>query len=95
MKRREEYEKLADVVTSTLHVFSFPVYALLDQGSTLYFVTPLISSKFDLLSQILHETFLVSTLIGDSVKANWVCIEVDGTMESPFIIKLGVLMFKS
>ena len=53
----------------TLHVFSFPVYALLDQGSTLYFVTPLISSKFDLLSQILHETFLVSTLIGDNIRA--------------------------
>ena len=49
------------MVTATLHVFSFHVYALLDLGSTLYFVTPLVASKFDLLPEILHEPFLVST----------------------------------
>ena len=57
------------MVTATLHVFSFHVYALLDLGSTLYFVTPLVASKFDLLPEILHEPFLVSTPIGDIIRA--------------------------
>ena len=30
LKGREEQEKSVDVITGTLHVFSFPVYALLD-----------------------------------------------------------------
>ena len=46
LKGREEQEKATDMVTSTLHVFSFPVYTLLDPGSTLSFVTPLVDSKF-------------------------------------------------
>lgn len=55
------------MVTGTLHVFSF-TYALLDPGSSLSFVTPLVASKFDLLPKILHEPFLVSTLIGDDIR---------------------------
>ena len=51
-----------------LHVFSFLVYPLLDVGSILSFVTPLAASKFNLLPDILHEPFLVSTPIGDSVR---------------------------
>ncbi|XP_069143317.1 uncharacterized protein [Solanum lycopersicum] len=69
LKGREKQEKSVDVVTGTLHVFSFPVYALLDSGSTLSFVTPLVASKFDLHPEILHEPFLVSTLIGESIRA--------------------------
>ena len=57
------------MVTGTLLLFSFPVYALLDPGFTLSFVTPLVASKFDLLPEILHEPFLVSTPIGDSVRS--------------------------
>ena len=57
LKGREEQEKCAELVTGTLHIFSFPVYALLDQGSTLSFVTPLEESKFDLIPKILHEFF--------------------------------------
>ena len=68
LKGREEQEKSTDVVTGTLHVFSFPVYALLDPGSTLSFVTPLVASKFYLLPEILHEPFLVSTPIGDNIR---------------------------
>ena len=55
--------------TGNLHVFTFPTYALLDLGSTLSFVTPLVASKFNLLPEILHEPFLVSTPIGDSIRA--------------------------
>ena len=56
------------MVTDTLHVFSFPIYALLDPVSTMSFVTPSVASKFDLLPEILHEPFHVSTPIGDSVR---------------------------
>ncbi|XP_015055050.1 uncharacterized protein LOC107001573 [Solanum pennellii] len=35
LKGREEQEKSTDVVTGTLHVFSFHVYQIFDQGSTL------------------------------------------------------------
>ena len=37
-KGREEQEKSVDMVIGTLHVFSFPVYALLDPRFTLSFV---------------------------------------------------------
>ena len=69
LKGREEQEKSADVVTCKLFVFSLPVYALLDQGSTLYFVTPLVACKFDLLPMILREPFLVSTPKRDIIRA--------------------------
>lgn len=64
---REEQDKLADVVTGNMLVFSFFVYVLLVPGSILYFVTPLLSSKFDLFLEILHETFLDSTPIRNNV----------------------------
>ena len=73
MKGREEQEKSTDVVASMWHVFSFHVNALLDLGSTLSFVTLLLASEFDLLHEILHQPFLVSTPIGDSVTAKRVC----------------------
>ena len=78
-----------------LLVFSFPVYALLDPGYTLSMIIPLVANQFELLREILHESFLVSTPIGDSVMAEGVCIDVDGIVESPFEIKLGVIRFKS
>ena len=52
LKGGEEQEKSTDVVTGMLHVFYFPVYALLDPASTLSFVNPLVASKFDLLREI-------------------------------------------
>ena len=42
--------------------------ALLDQGSTVSFVTPLVARKFYLLREILHEPCLVSTPIDTSLK---------------------------
>ena len=69
LKGREEQEKSADVLTGTLHVFSFPVDALLDPGSTLSFVTPLVAGKSVLPPEILHEPFLLSTHIGDNIRA--------------------------
>ena len=52
-----------------LHDFSFPLYELLDPGSTLSFFTSLVASKCNLLPEILHEPLLFNTPIGDSVRA--------------------------
>ena len=56
-------------MTDMLKVFSIDVYALLYHSTTLSFVTPLVSKKFDILPDILHELFIVSTPVGDSVVA--------------------------
>ena len=50
-----------------LKIFTLDVYVLLDPGATLSFVTPLVAKKFDVLPDILHEPFLVSTPLGESV----------------------------
>ena len=52
-----------------LNVFSIDVYVLFDPGDTLSFFTPLVAKKFDILPDILHEPFIVSTLVGKSVVA--------------------------
>ena len=46
LKGREKQEKSADVVTCMLQVFLTSIYDLLDQGSTLSFVTPLLDLTF-------------------------------------------------
>ena len=56
-----------------LKVFSIDVYALLDFGATLSFVTPLVAKKFDILPDFLHEPFIVSTPVGEFVVAKRVC----------------------
>ena len=81
------------IVVTCLSFFS--AYILLDLGTTLSMFTPLLANKFDLLPDILHEAFLVSTHIGDSVKAEGICIEVDGIVSSLFVVKLGVIKFNS
>ena len=55
-----------------LKVFSIDVYALLDLGSTLSFVTPLVAKRFDTLPNILHDPFLVCTPVGESVVARMI-----------------------
>ena len=57
------------MVTGILKVFSIDVYVLLDPGATLSFVTPLVDKMFDILPDILHEPFIVSTPVGESVVA--------------------------
>ena len=57
------------MVTGILKVFSIDIYALLDPGTNLSFVTPPVTNKFDILPDILHEPFIVSTLVGESVIA--------------------------
>ena len=55
------------MVIGMLKVVIIDVYALLDSGATLSCVTPLVAKKFDILPNILHELFIVSTLVGESV----------------------------
>ena len=61
LRSRGEQESSPNVVTGMIQVFSVDVYALLDPSAILYFVTPLIPKKFDILPDILNETFMVTT----------------------------------
>ena len=69
LRSRGEREGSPDVVTGMLWVFSIDVCVLFDPGATLFFVTPLIARKFDILTDILNEPFMVTTLVGESVVA--------------------------
>ena len=62
---RSEQESSPDVMTSMLLVLSIVVYTLPDPGATLYFVTPLISRKFDIFLDILNEPFMVTAPVCD------------------------------
>ncbi|KAH0657090.1 hypothetical protein KY285_031972 [Solanum tuberosum] len=64
-----EQEDFLDVVTSMLKVFQLDVYTLLDLAATLYFVTPYMALRFDILPNVLKDPFSVSTPIGDSIVA--------------------------
>ncbi|XP_070039402.1 uncharacterized protein [Nicotiana tomentosiformis] len=63
---RQDKESSPDIVIGILSVFSYDVYALIDPGSTLSYVTPLVASKFGIKPELV-KPFEVSTPIGDSV----------------------------
>ncbi|XP_070040132.1 uncharacterized protein [Nicotiana tomentosiformis] len=63
---RHDQESSLDVVTGILSVFSYDIYALIDPGSTLSYVTLFVASKFGVKPKLV-KTFEVSTLVGDSV----------------------------
>ncbi len=67
LRFRSEQESSPNVVTNMLKVFSIDVYTLLDLYAILYFVTPLVFKKFDILPNILHEPFILSNPVGESV----------------------------
>ncbi|XP_069147029.1 uncharacterized protein [Solanum lycopersicum] len=70
LKGREEQVKSADVVTGMLQVFSTFVYALLDPGSMLSFVTPLLALTFETLPEVLHDPIVDSTPLGENVRTD-------------------------
>ena len=70
LKGREEQEKSANVVTGMLKVFSTSVYALINIGSTLSFVTPLLALTFEIFSKVLHDLIVVSTPLGENVRTD-------------------------
>ena len=52
-----------------IKVFTFDVYALLDQGASLSFVTPYVANQFEILCEKLCELFCVSTPVRESILA--------------------------
>ncbi|XP_070013394.1 uncharacterized protein [Nicotiana sylvestris] len=69
---RQDIEARGDVVTGTLTIFTFDVYALIDPGSTLSYVTPYIAKKFGIEPEKFCEPFEVSTPVGESVIARYI-----------------------
>ena len=69
---RQDLESSPDVVTGILSVFSYDVYALIDPGSTLSYVTPFVANKFGIEPELISKPLAVSTPIGDSVIARMV-----------------------
>ncbi|XP_070034730.1 uncharacterized protein [Nicotiana tomentosiformis] len=67
MRRRWDSGASPDVVTGILTVQSYDVYALIDPGSTLSYVTPYVAMEFWIELEQLHEPFSVSTLVGESI----------------------------
>ena len=61
LNNRHEQENSPDFVTSMIRAFGFTVYAFLDLGVSLYFVTPYVIPKQ------LSEPFSVTTLVGESI----------------------------
>ncbi|XP_070055326.1 uncharacterized protein [Nicotiana tomentosiformis] len=64
---RQDIESSPDVVKGILSVFSYDVYALIDPGSTLSYVTPFVANKFGIEPELINKPLAVSTPIGDSV----------------------------
>ncbi|XP_070032377.1 uncharacterized protein [Nicotiana tomentosiformis] len=69
MRGRQNSEASPNIVTSILTVQSHDVYALIDPGSTLSYVTPYVGMKFGIELEQLHEPFFVSILVGESILA--------------------------
>ncbi|XP_070023103.1 uncharacterized protein [Nicotiana sylvestris] len=66
---RQDTEARGDIVTGMLTIFTFDVYAPIDLGSTLSYVTLHITKKFGIKPEKLCEPFEVSTPVGESVIA--------------------------
>ncbi|KAF3680899.1 hypothetical protein FXO38_02029 [Capsicum annuum] len=62
-------EASLDVVTGTLQIFSRDGYVLLDNRSTLSYVTPYMAGGFGFELDVIAEPFSISTLVKDSVVA--------------------------
>ncbi|XP_070025325.1 uncharacterized protein [Nicotiana sylvestris] len=97
MSGRQTAEASLDVVTSILTVQSHDMYALIDPGSTLSYVTPFAAMESGIEPEQLHEPFLVSTPVGESILAARVyrsCIvTVRGRDTTADLIELGMVDF--
>ncbi|XP_070014047.1 uncharacterized protein [Nicotiana sylvestris] len=97
MSGRQTAEASSDVVTGILTVQSHDVYALIDPGSTFSYVTPFIAMGFRIEPDQLHEPFLVSTPVGESVTTARVyrgcVVTVWGRNTAADLIELGMVDF--
>ncbi|XP_070046623.1 uncharacterized protein [Nicotiana tomentosiformis] len=60
-------EASPDIVIGILTVQSHDVYTLIDPGSTLSYVTPYVAMEYGIEPEYLHESFSLSTPIGESI----------------------------
>ncbi|XP_070007922.1 uncharacterized protein [Nicotiana sylvestris] len=94
---RQSAEASPDVVRSILPVQAIDCYALIDPRSSLSYVTPFIASSFGVEPEQLHESFSVSTLVGDSITAVRVyrncVVMVCGRATTADLIELGMVDF--
>ncbi|XP_070023154.1 uncharacterized protein [Nicotiana sylvestris] len=97
MSGHKTTEASPDIVTGILTVQSHDVYALIDPGSTLSYVTPFVAMEFRIEPDQLHEPFSVSTPIGDSITAARVyrgcVVTVHGRDTMADLIELGMVNF--
>ncbi|XP_009791291.2 uncharacterized protein [Nicotiana sylvestris] len=93
----QDTEACGDVVTSMLTIFTFDVYALINPGSTLSYITPFISKKFGIEPEKLCEPFEVSTPVGESVIARCIyqgCpVKVHHRLTVADLVELEILDF--
>ncbi|XP_047260772.1 uncharacterized protein LOC124894066 [Capsicum annuum] len=66
---RQNLEASPDVVIGTLSIFSHKAYALIDPGSTLSYITPLVAGKLGRTPNLLNQPLAVSTPTGESIIA--------------------------
>nr|XP_016440855.1 PREDICTED: uncharacterized protein LOC107766570 [Nicotiana tabacum] len=94
---RQDTEAHGDVVIGMLNIFSFDVYALIDPGSTLSYITPYIAKKFGIEPEKLGEPFEVSTPVGESVIARYIyrgCpVKVHHRLTVADLVELEILDF--
>ena len=62
-------EDSPDTVTGMIQVFDLTIYALLDPGESLSFVTLYVANNFEIHPEKLCEPFYVSTPVGESILA--------------------------
>ncbi|XP_070041215.1 uncharacterized protein [Nicotiana tomentosiformis] len=97
MRRHRDSEASPNVVTGILVVQSHDVYALIDPGPTFSYVTPYVAMEFGIEPEQLHELFLVSTPIDESIMAAQVyrdcVVTVHGRDTMDDILELGMVDF--
>ncbi|XP_015055042.1 uncharacterized protein LOC107001562 [Solanum pennellii] len=97
LRLRGDQKNYPNVVTGMLQVFSIDVYALLNPRATLSFVNPLVSMKFDVLSDVSIEPLPVTTPVVDSIVAKRVfrscTILLSNRVKLVDLVKLDMLDF--
>ncbi|XP_070054207.1 uncharacterized protein [Nicotiana tomentosiformis] len=66
---RQDQESSPDVMTGMLTICSHDAYTLIDPGSNLSCITPLVARKFGIVPEILSDPFAVSTPVRESIIA--------------------------
>ncbi|XP_070057470.1 uncharacterized protein [Nicotiana tomentosiformis] len=94
---RQSAEASQDIVIVILTVQSHDVYALIDPGSSLSYVTPYVATSFGIVPEQLHEPFSVSTLVGEFIMVALVykdcVVTVRGWDTTADLIELGLIDF--